>query len=48
MKLRFMPRAAQDLADIGAYLRERNPKAALRVRNFTAAHDCGWDHFFVQ
>jgi toxin ParE1/3/4 len=32
MKLRFTPRAAQDLADIGDYIRERNPKAALRVR----------------
>jgi plasmid stabilization system protein ParE len=32
MKLRFAPRAAQDLADIGDYIRERNPEAALRVR----------------
>jgi toxin ParE1/3/4 len=32
MKLRFTPRAAQDLADIGDYIRERNPEAALRVR----------------
>jgi toxin ParE1/3/4 len=32
MKLRFTPRAAQDLAAIAAYIRERNPPAALRVR----------------
>jgi toxin ParE1/3/4 len=32
MKLRFTPRAARDLADIGDYIRERNPQAALRVR----------------
>jgi hypothetical protein len=32
MKLRFTPRAAQDLASIAAYIRERNPTAALRVR----------------
>jgi toxin ParE1/3/4 len=32
MKLRFTPRAAQDLANIAAYIRERNPPAALRVR----------------
>jgi toxin ParE1/3/4 len=32
MKFRFTPRAAQDLADIGDYIRERNPEAALRVR----------------
>jgi plasmid stabilization system protein ParE len=32
MKLRFTPRAAQDLVDIAAYIRERNPPAALRVR----------------
>jgi plasmid stabilization system protein ParE len=32
MKLRLTPRAAQDLADIGDYIRERNPQAALRVR----------------
>jgi toxin ParE1/3/4 len=32
MKLRFAPRAAQDLADIADYIRERNPSAALRVR----------------
>jgi toxin ParE1/3/4 len=32
MKLRFTPRAAQDLADIADYIRERNPAAALRVR----------------
>ena len=32
MKLRFTPRAVQDLADIGDYIGERNPKAALRVR----------------
>jgi plasmid stabilization system protein ParE len=32
MKLRFTPRAAQDLAAIAVYIRERNPPAALRVR----------------
>lgn len=32
MKLRFTPRAAQDLNDIANYIRERNPQAALRVR----------------
>jgi toxin ParE1/3/4 len=32
MKLRFTPRAVQDLAGIAAYIRERNPPAALRVR----------------
>jgi toxin ParE1/3/4 len=33
MKLRLTPRAAQDLADIGDYLLERSPAAALRVRD---------------
>jgi toxin ParE1/3/4 len=32
MKLHFTARAAQDLASIAAYIRERNPSAALRVR----------------
>jgi len=32
MKLRFAPRAVQDLADIAAYVRKHNPEAALRVR----------------
>ena len=32
MKLRLTPRAARDLADIGDYLSERSPGAALRVR----------------
>ena len=32
MRLRFSPRATQDLAEIGSYIRERNPKAAVRVR----------------
>jgi toxin ParE1/3/4 len=32
MKLRFTPRATRDLAEIGDYLREYNPQAALRVR----------------
>jgi plasmid stabilization system protein ParE len=31
MKLRFTPRAAQDLAAIAVYIRERNPPAALRA-----------------
>jgi plasmid stabilization system protein ParE len=33
MKLRLTPRAAHDLADIGDYLSERSPGAALRVRD---------------
>ena len=33
MKLRFTERAAQDLFDIADYVRERNPPAALRVRD---------------
>ena len=32
MKLRFTPRAAQDIADIADYIHERNPEAARRVR----------------
>jgi toxin ParE1/3/4 len=32
MKLRFTPRAAQDLAGIADYILERSPQAALRVR----------------
>ena len=32
MKLRFTPRATQDLVDIADYIRERNPNASLRVR----------------
>jgi plasmid stabilization system protein ParE len=32
MKLRFAPRATQDLLDIADYIRERNPNASLRVR----------------
>jgi toxin ParE1/3/4 len=32
MKLRFTPRATQDLIDIAAYIRAENPAAALRVR----------------
>ena len=32
MKLRFTPRAAQDLASIADYLRDRNPAAAVQVR----------------
>jgi toxin ParE1/3/4 len=32
MKLRFAPRATQDLAEIGDYIRSRNPVAAVRVR----------------
>jgi plasmid stabilization system protein ParE len=31
MKLRFTPRAAQDLNDIANYIRERNPQAARRL-----------------
>ena len=32
MKLRFTPRAAQDLGDIADYIRARNQTAARRVR----------------
>lgn len=32
MKLRFTPRATQDLIDIAEYVRAENPAAALRVR----------------
>ena len=33
MKLRFTPRAVVDLTAIADQLRERNPKAAVRVRS---------------
>jgi Plasmid stabilisation system protein. len=32
MKLRFTPRAVQDIAAVADYIRERNPGAAERVR----------------
>jgi toxin ParE1/3/4 len=32
MRLRFTPRATQDLAEIGDYTRAQNPAAAVRVR----------------
>jgi plasmid stabilization system protein ParE len=32
MKLRFTPRAAEDIASIADYIRARNPGAARRVR----------------
>jgi len=32
MKLRFTPRATQDLTAIGDYIRSKNPAAAVRVR----------------
>jgi len=32
MRLRFSPRATQDLSNIGDYIRARNPRAAVRVR----------------
>jgi plasmid stabilization system protein ParE len=32
MNLRFTPQAAQDLSDIGDYIRAENPMAAVRVR----------------
>jgi len=32
MKLRFSPRAIQDLIDIADYIGERNPATSLRVR----------------
>ena len=37
MKLRFTPRAAQDIAEIADYIRGRNPAAAVRVRDDTVA-----------
>src|SRR5882757_23897 len=33
MKLRFTPRATQDLVDIADYIRAHSPGAALRVRS---------------
>jgi len=33
VKLRFTPRAVVDLAEIADHIRERNPKAAVRVRS---------------
>lgn len=33
MKLRFSPRAAQDIAGIGDYIRAKNPDASVRVRS---------------
>ena len=33
MKLRFTPRATQDLTDIAEYILARNPNAAQRVRS---------------
>jgi toxin ParE1/3/4 len=33
VKLRFSPRARDNLLEIADYLRERNPRAALRVRS---------------
>lgn len=33
MKLRFTPRAIQDLAAIGDYVRSHNPSASIRVRS---------------
>jgi toxin ParE1/3/4 len=33
VKLRFTPRATHDLAEIAEYLRDRNPSAALAVRD---------------
>ncbi len=32
MKLRFTPRATQDLIEIADFIRERNPQASLHVR----------------
>jgi toxin ParE1/3/4 len=32
MKLRFTPRAVENLAEIADYIHERNPAAAIRVR----------------
>jgi len=33
MKLRFTPRAAQDLIEIADYIRGRNPSAAVKLRD---------------
>ncbi len=38
MKLRFTPRATENLVEIADYLQERNPAAARRVR--AAIYDC--------
>ncbi len=32
MRLRFTPRAVEDITEIADYMRERNPAASLRVR----------------
>lgn len=32
MRIRFTPRAVENLTEIAGYLRERNPSAAARVR----------------
>jgi plasmid stabilization system protein ParE len=32
VKLRFTPRATQDILEIGGYFSQRNPEAGLRVR----------------
>ncbi len=32
MKLRFTPRAIENIAEVADYLRARNPEAAVRVR----------------
>lgn len=32
MKLRFTPRAVENIAAIASYIRERNPAASVRVR----------------
>ena len=33
MKLRFTPRAVENISDVAAYVRERNPAAALRLQS---------------
>jgi toxin ParE1/3/4 len=44
LKLRFTPRATENIATIATYIRERNPGAALRVR--AAIYD-GLQHVLV-
>ncbi len=38
MKLRFTPRATENIAEIADYIRARNPAAARRVHVVMAGH----------
>ena len=45
MKLRFTPRAAQDIAAIADYIRARNPGAARKVRAAIFSRCRIWSYF---